>query len=240
MAVAVVPALFLALGSPRAPSRETAGADSPESDPRVAAARSAWEAKPGTSRPGSPSRTRWPRPAGGTRWWTSSAWPSCGAGGGGGLPLREDPRRARRASAHAEALAADPELAGPTGRRSGRLAALRTGEADGRHWPEAEAAAEEVLARGPRRGTGRFWVGRERGGEVEGAVAAYRKVLELDPADLWTRNALALLLAKSGAKEEAVALARATAESRAELASAHLHLGLVLCLAGDPRPGREA
>ena len=72
------------------------------------------------------------------------------------------------------------------------------------------------------------------------AAEAYASAIQEREDHLWARNALALLRAKSGEHDAALALARKTTELFPDAASARLHLGLVACLAGDPEAGRIA
>ena len=81
---------------------------------------------------------------------------------------------------------------------------------------------------------------KERLGDLPAAEEAYRRALTLDAQDLPARNALALVLARQKKHADAQRLARETVKNYPDSASAYLHLGLVLALAGDKRNAAAA
>jgi tetratricopeptide (TPR) repeat protein len=70
------------------------------------------------------------------------------------------------------------------------------------------------------------------------AMRSYGQALAVDSKSAHARSALALLKAGAGEKKEALGLAKAGVLANAEDASAHLHLGLVQAMCGDPAAAR--
>lgn len=132
----------------------------------------------------------------------------------------------------------------PEGRDAGLVEAwdalVATEQGEG-HDERAVQALERRLALLPDAGA---WVQmgalRERLGDVAQAEQAYRKALTADARSLAGRNALALVLARQKKHAEAQRLARETVKQVPDSASALIHLGLVLALAGDARGATAA
>ncbi len=127
------------------------------------------------------------------------------------------------------------------GQRAAAWRALRGVLIDAGDFEGAEPAARAAVRLGA---TAHDWTllgwTLERLDRAAEAAEAYASAIQEREDHLWARNALALLRAKSGEHDAALALARKTTELFPDAASARLHLGLVACLAGDPEAGRIA
>ncbi len=142
-----------------------------------------------------------------------------------------------------EALAKN--LGRGAGDNSGLLSAwiaMTVAEADADNAKEAEAAGRRVATLRGRAEDWTYlgWIQERLVGSVDRAKVSYTRAVRVKSDHLRARNALTMIHAEAGETEEALSMARGSVAKHGRVASAQLHLGLVLAMSGDTKGAADA